>query len=191
VSVPPKPDSRTLTAGQESPDQKLTETTLSRRQSNINIPNGILTITAKSPLIWQARKLNMKKTISILCLLYLCAGCSTPQQPHKVSPQFSGGIGALLRNNNGRIEVVAIAKGLPADIAGIKTEDRILEIDGIPTLGLDINETTLLIRGEADTQTTLLIQSPTDKAPRSVTITRQILNPETVTWKDIEVKSSR
>ena len=129
----------------------------------------------------------MKKSVLILLLLYLCAGCSTPQQLHKVSPQFSGGIGALLRNSNGRIEVVAVAKGLPADIAGIKIKDRILEIDGIPTLGLDINETTLLIRGESETQTTLLIKSPADKAPRSVTLTRQNLNPETVTWKDIEV----
>ncbi len=124
----------------------------------------------------------MEKIITTLLLLVLYSGCSTTQ-PNKVSPKYAAGMGALLRENDG-IEVFDVAEDYPADKAGIKRFDKILEIGGIPTLGLNLAETTLLIRGSENTKVILRIKSPANKKPHQVTITRKTMNPKDLKWKE-------
>jgi len=127
--------------------------------------------------------LETKKIITLtLIILAIFTGCSSIPE-NKVSPKYAAGMGALLRENDG-IEVVAVAEGYPADKAGIKRFDKILQIGGIPTLGLNLAETTLLIRGPEDTTLTLLVQSPELKQPHRITITRKTMNPKKIKWKE-------
>jgi hypothetical protein len=125
---------------------------------------------------------NMKKIIIVLLLVTMQASCSLPEA-HKVSPQFAGGIGALMREHDG-IEIVKVAQGLPADNAGMKAWDKILEIDGMPTLGLRLPEAILLLRGPAGSKTTLLVRSIGRSEPQAVILIRKAIDPETLKWKN-------
>jgi C-terminal processing protease CtpA/Prc len=124
----------------------------------------------------------MRKIITALLLVITHVGCSSPQA-HQVSPQFAGGIGAVLRENNG-IEVVRVAQELPADQAGLRAWDRILEIDGMPTLGLRLPGAILLLRGPVDSRTTLLVRTIGRSEPQEVILIRKAIDPETLRWKN-------
>ena len=89
----------------------------------------------------------------------------------------------LLRENNG-LEVVTVARGRAADEAGMRVWDRIMVIDGIPTLGLRLPEAMLLLRGPVGSRTTLLVQSPDRSGPAAVTLVRQAIDPQHMDWKN-------
>jgi carboxyl-terminal processing protease len=68
--------------------------------------------------------------------------------------------------------IVRAIEGTPAEKAGIKSDDRILKIDGKSTEDMASNVVVSLIRGKQGTPVTLTIQSKSDAKPRDVTITR-------------------
>ncbi|PLX13927.1 MAG: hypothetical protein C0597_10840 [Marinilabiliales bacterium] len=71
-----------------------------------------------------------------------------------------GGIGALIRNN-GKFPIVAQPyRDFPADKAGLKAGDRILEIDGNPTDKFELNEVSDRLKGIPQTKVKLLIERP-------------------------------
>jgi carboxyl-terminal processing protease len=86
-----------------------------------------------------------------------------------------GGIGAELTMKNGLITVVAALEGTPADLAGVKGQDIILEIDGAKTDDLNFNEAILKIRGEKGTQVELTIARAGAEEPLKIKITRDTI----------------
>lgn len=63
------------------------------------------------------------------------------------------GVGITVQNStdgNG-IEVVGVTAGGPAEAAGILAEDRIVEIDGVSVVAMDVNAIAGLIKGEEGT----------------------------------------
>lgn len=82
------------------------------------------------------------------------------------------GIGAEIGMKHGIITVVAPLDGMPAEIAGLKAGDKILEIDGETTMGLTVYEAVDKIRGEKGTQVILTIARNGAKKARDITITR-------------------
>jgi len=71
-----------------------------------------------------------------------------------------GGIGALIRNN-GEFPIVAQPyRGFPADKAGLKAGDKILEIDGKSTNEYRLNEVSERLKGIPQTKVKLLIERP-------------------------------
>ena len=71
-----------------------------------------------------------------------------------------GGIGALIRND-GKYPIVAQPyKGFPADKAGLKPGDRILEINGKPTNNFKLDEVSEQLKGVPKTKVKLLIERP-------------------------------
>ncbi len=82
---------------------------------------------------------------------------------------FSG-IGVFSQDLGGKVRVVAVVAGGPADKAGVHAFDVIQAVDGTPLLhGADAPH---LIRGPPGTQVTLTIARPGETAPRRITITR-------------------
>jgi carboxyl-terminal processing protease len=74
-----------------------------------------------------------------------------------------GGIGALIRNN-GKYPIVAQPyRGFPADKAGLKAGDIILEIDGKPMSDYKITEVSDRLKGIPQTKLKLLIERPYSK----------------------------
>lgn len=58
------------------------------------------------------------------------------------------GIGAEIQEIDGDIVIVSPVKGSPAEKAGLKPNDKIVEVDGKSVQGISANEAVLLIRGK-------------------------------------------
>ncbi len=69
-----------------------------------------------------------------------------------------GGVGALIVQRGDSILVSEPYKGLPADEAGLKAGDRILEVNGVSTKGKKTPDVSSAMRGQAGTQVTLKLE---------------------------------
>jgi len=91
-----------------------------------------------------------------------------------------GGIGAELGSKDGQIIIIAPLKGTPAEAAGLKDGDQILNIDSSSTANMSIDEAVGLIRGTPGTKVDLTIARDAWVNPKVITITRAVVNVPTV-----------
>ncbi len=96
-----------------------------------------------------------------------------------ISSSFEG-IGAEIQQENDQIVIVSPIKGAPAEEAGLKAGDIILEVDGESLQGMSSSNAVLLIRGEKGTKVNLTIQRPGQSGTMKVEITRDTIPIETV-----------
>ena len=96
--------------------------------------------------------------------------------------QFEG-IGASVGLTDGRITILTPLPGTPAERAGIKTGDIVLEIDGISIEGWSLLETVIRIRGPKGTAVNLLVQHVGDDPPASIRIVRGVIELESLHWE--------
>ncbi len=83
------------------------------------------------------------------------------------------GIGAFVgMDEGGKLEIVETFEGGPAESAGVLAGDRVLEVDGVPIVGVTLYEAIGLIRGPASSEVTLLIEREGILEPFEVTVTR-------------------
>ena len=82
------------------------------------------------------------------------------------------GIGAYVGIKDEQIMIIAPIPDSPADKAGIRAGDIILEINGSPTLKMNIAEAILNIRGPKGTSVRLLILHQGDTEPEEIEIVR-------------------
>ncbi len=90
------------------------------------------------------------------------------------------GIGAEVGMVNGKIVIISSFKNSPAEKAGIKPNDQILMVDGKSVEGLDLNKTTMKIRGKKGTYVTLAIARDGLKEPLKIKVKRDEIPLETV-----------
>ncbi len=69
-----------------------------------------------------------------------------------------GGVGALIMQRGDSIMISEPYKGLPADEAGLKAGDRIMEVNGESTQGKSTADVSGAMRGQAGTQVTLRLE---------------------------------
>ncbi|MBI2612727.1 S41 family peptidase [Candidatus Kaiserbacteria bacterium] len=96
-----------------------------------------------------------------------------------ISGEFTG-VGMEIAVRDQVLTVVSPLKGTPAERAGIKSADKVLEIDGVDTDGMDISNAVSRIRGPKGSQVTLLIMRDGFSEPREYKITRDVINVPTV-----------
>jgi carboxyl-terminal processing protease len=92
-----------------------------------------------------------------------------------IQSNFQGefdGIGAVVTAVDGKMVVVSPISGAPAEKAGIKKNDVILQINGETVAGLSLDVAIGKIRGPAGTSVTLLVLHEGDKEPVEITVTR-------------------
>lgn len=89
------------------------------------------------------------------------------------------GIGATVASQNGQIVIVSPIEDTPAERAGIKAGDIILEVDGESTEGWSQEKAVLKIRGESGTTVTLKIER--DAEELTVAIERDEIKVQSVT----------
>lgn len=96
------------------------------------------------------------------------------------------GIGAEVSMTEGRVTIVAPFRDSPAEDAGLRPNDQVLEIDGEDIEGLALYDAVLKIRGEKGTTVTLTIDRPGVSDPIDVDVVRDEIPVETVYGEIIE-----
>ncbi len=83
------------------------------------------------------------------------------------------GIGAfVLENDEGLFEIVRPIDGQPADLAGVKAGDVLIEVDGQSVLDISFDEVILLVRGPQGTSVNLKFLREGEEEPLEFTIVR-------------------
>lgn len=93
--------------------------------------------------------------------------------------QFQG-IGAELGMSGKQIIVVAPLDSSPAQKAGIKAQDAIVEVDGAATVGWTLSQAVDKIRGPKGTRVKLTIRHKGQEEPREVEIVRNTITVKSV-----------
>jgi carboxyl-terminal processing protease len=97
-----------------------------------------------------------------------------------------GGVGVEIGMREGILTVIAPLKGTPAEAAGIRAGDFILEVDGHQTQHLSIDETIHYIRGEVGTEVLLTIAREGEREFLKIPVTRAIIEVPTIETKWVD-----
>lgn len=92
------------------------------------------------------------------------------------------GIGAEIKMKDGRVVVVAPLDGSPAQKAGLRPGDVVLEVDGKDISGLSLAQVAKRISGAAGTEVKLTVLDPSTGKTRHMTIERASITVHNVTW---------
>lgn len=98
-----------------------------------------------------------------------------------------GGVGMEIGIKNDQLIVVAPLEDSPAAKAGIRADDKIIEIDHKSTSGLDVNQAVKKIRGEIGTTVILDILRNGEEKPLEISIVRQQIEVPTL---KMEIKNN-
>jgi carboxyl-terminal processing protease len=93
------------------------------------------------------------------------------------------GIGAYVEMREGLVVIVAPIDGSPAQAAGLKAGDVIIEVDGRSVAGLPLDQVVGWILGPAGTRVSLTILDPVTGLAREVEIERASVRIHDVTWE--------
>jgi carboxyl-terminal processing protease len=91
-----------------------------------------------------------------------------------------GGIGLEVTDNGGLLQVISPIDGTPAAEAGLLPGDLITAVDGKTVQGLSLNDAVAEMRGSPNTMVRLIVKREGVTDPIAVTLTRKIIQVETV-----------
>ncbi len=97
-----------------------------------------------------------------------------------------GGIGIQIGVRDKRLTVIAPIEDTPADKAGLKAGDIILEIDGVSALDISLEDAVSKIRGPKGKSVDLTILHKDSQTPEKVTIVRGTIPLVSVKVKELE-----
>ncbi|GHV01804.1 peptidase S41 [Bacteroidia bacterium] len=84
-----------------------------------------------------------------------------------------GGIGAIVRKKGDYVVIAQPYKGFPADKAGLKIGDRIMEINGANVKGMDVGKVSSMLKGDPGTTLKVKVHRFYTDKEETVTIKRQ------------------
>ncbi|NMC19409.1 MAG: S41 family peptidase [Thermogutta sp.] len=103
------------------------------------------------------------------------------QFDEELDRQFGGvGIEIHVDPDTRGVIVTTALPGTPAQRGGIRPGDRLLAVDGQDVSSANLDEVSRLVRGLPGSQVVLTVQSRGETEPRRVTLTREIIQGETV-----------
>ncbi|MGP8198938.1 MAG: S41 family peptidase [Limisphaerales bacterium] len=109
-----------------------------------------------------------------------------PTQSKRAGTAMQGkliGIGIEIQSKNHQAVVVAPIDGSPAQQAGVRAGDVILQVNGRPVSGLSLGQISSRISGEAGQPVALTVINPRDKRTRQLTIARASIKLNNVSWQ--------
>lgn len=103
-----------------------------------------------------------------------------PEQYRSLQVNTSGeltgvGLQIALDDDSGTILAIAPIEGSPAERAGVQPLDLILEIDGVSTVGLTLDEAAARMRGPVGTSVTLRVKRHKDGEIENIIIQRELI----------------
>lgn len=93
-----------------------------------------------------------------------------------------GGIGATVYKFNDDIVISQPYQGFPADKAGLKAGDKILEINGQSTRGRSIEDVNIILKGQAGSDVKFLIERYGEAEPFEKTVTREVVKIDNIPY---------
>jgi carboxyl-terminal processing protease len=93
------------------------------------------------------------------------------------------GIGIEIQAKDHQAVVVAPLDGSPAQQAGVRPGDVILQVNGQPVYGLSLGQISSRISGEAGQPVALTLMNPRDKRKRKINIARASIKLNNVSWQ--------
>lgn len=112
-----------------------------------------------------------------------------PEESQEFGIEMEGnfeGIGAELSTKEGVLVVIAPIAGTPADKAGLRAGDRILEINKESTMNLKVDEAVKKIRGKKGTEVVLTILREGDQQSQEIKIIRDRIEVKSVIYEKKE-----
>jgi carboxyl-terminal processing protease len=96
-----------------------------------------------------------------------------------------GGIGVTIEAINGNITVVSTFDDSPAEDAGMKAGDVIVQADGVDLRGKTISEAALLLRGSPGTSVALTVSRTLTAETLTFVVTRAVISPPTMELEEL------
>jgi carboxyl-terminal processing protease len=106
------------------------------------------------------------------------------EQQSFVQGKFQG-IGAEVEMKDGAVTIVSPFDNSPAQKAGLRPGDVIEKVDGQNMMGLQLHDVVQKLLGKAGTQVTITVLTPKTGRTRDLTLTRQEITIQEVTWQQI------
>ncbi len=115
-----------------------------------------------------------------------------PQEREVSETQLRGGfqgIGAYVElTTDGKVRIVGPQEGSPAEAAGIRAGDVILQVDGKPIQGMNLIQAVSLIRGPKGTKVTLTLQREGEPETINLEVSRADIKVESVRARSLDHK---
>ncbi|MDP3970591.1 MAG: S41 family peptidase [bacterium] len=112
-----------------------------------------------------------------------------PELSEKFVADINGefeGIGAEVGIKDAQLVVIAPLANSPAEIAGLKSNDAIIKIDEVDTIGITIDKAVDLIRGEKGTDVVLTVYRSGAEDFQDISITRDVIDVPSMEYEIIE-----
>jgi carboxyl-terminal processing protease len=109
-----------------------------------------------------------------------------PEDTKKFIEDVSGtfeGVGMEIGMREGKLQVIAPLERTPAQRAGLRAGDRIMEVDGKSTADMTIDEAVNLIRGPKGTEVVLTIYREEWGETREIKIVRDVIEVPSLEWE--------
>ncbi len=97
-----------------------------------------------------------------------------------------GGLGFVIQMKESNLTVVRVIKDTPAFKAGIKSKDQISRINNESTVNMDLTEAVNRLRGKPGSEVSITVKREGWPAPKPLTLTRAIINVESVSAKMLD-----
>jgi carboxyl-terminal processing protease len=110
----------------------------------------------------------------------------SPAQSKRAGSAVQGkliGIGIEIQARDHQAVVVTPIDGSPAQLAGVRPGDVILQVNGQPVSGLSLGQVSSRISGEAGQRVVLTVMNPRDKQKRQINIERASIKLNNVSWQ--------
>ncbi|GLC87769.1 S41 family peptidase [Lysinibacillus piscis] len=100
------------------------------------------------------------------------------------------GIGIELTENNGKFIVVSPVRSSPADKAGMRPLDEIVQVNDVRVDGKKMSELMRLMQGEKGTQVTIVVYRPSEDKHIKMTMERAAISNKTVSSEVLEIENT-
>lgn len=110
----------------------------------------------------------------------------TPEETKMFEEDISGefeGVGMEIAIRDNRLKIIAPLEGTPAQKAGLRSGDEIVEIDGVSTIDMSLEEAARRIRGPKGTTVKLMIIREGWEKPKEFEIKRAVIKVPSLKWE--------